>query len=115
MGIGSWSGGIGRFSLPFYYAAFHIDKKGGEEKDEILALDKELEDESDIDLTDEEGSKAKDPSPRKTSLSPTQFLQSRATRPLNRSMAKHRELSCFFHPCSGLRGKRKGSFIRRPE
>jgi hypothetical protein len=35
------------------------------------ALEMELEDESDVDLTDEEGSKAKDPSPRKISLSPT--------------------------------------------
>ena len=35
------------------------------------ALAKELEDESDVDLTDEEGSKAKDPNPRKISLSPT--------------------------------------------
>jgi hypothetical protein len=52
------------------------------------ALEKELEDESDIDLTDEEGSKAKDLSPRKTSLSPTQFLQSRALKPLNRNMAR---------------------------
>ena len=55
------------------------------------ALAKELQDESDVDLTDEEGSKAKDPSPRKISLSPTQFLQSRAIRPLNRSTTKQSE------------------------
>ncbi len=55
------------------------------------ALAKELDDESDIDLTDEEVSKAKDPNPRKISLSPTQFLQSRATRPLNKSATKQSE------------------------
>jgi hypothetical protein len=43
---------------------------------------KEFENVSDDDLADEEGSKAKDPSPRKTSLSPTQFLESKAQGPL---------------------------------
>ncbi len=56
-----------------------------------VALEKELENEPDIDLTDEEDSKAKDPSPRKLSLSPTQFLQSRVTGPLNRSRAMRLE------------------------
>jgi hypothetical protein len=55
------------------------------------ALAKELQDESDVELSDEEGSKAKDPNPRKSSLSPTQFLQSKAKRPLNRSMTKRPE------------------------
>jgi hypothetical protein len=56
-----------------------------------VTFEKELENEPDIDLSDEEDSKAKDHSPRKLSLSPTQFLQSRATGPLRRSWAMGQE------------------------
>jgi hypothetical protein len=54
------------------------------ERRELLA--QELEDESDITLSDESADK-EDSGSRKLSLSPTQFLQSRATGLLNRSRA----------------------------
>jgi hypothetical protein len=51
------------------------------------ALEKELEDEPDIALTPE----VRDPSPRKPSLSQTQYLQSRATVPLGRSRSSRQQ------------------------
>jgi hypothetical protein len=54
------------------------------------ALEKELNEESDISLSDDD-LQGKESASRNISLSPTQFLQSRATRPLNRSMAKQQE------------------------
>jgi hypothetical protein len=53
-------------------------------------LKEELDDESDITLSDN-GSDKEDSAQRKISLSPTQFLQSRATRPLNRNLAMRQE------------------------
>ncbi len=73
-------------SLSSFHRASTVKEANKRARKEALA--KELEDESDIDLTDEESSKAKDPSPRKTSLSPTHFLQSRASTPLNRNTAR---------------------------
>ncbi len=82
------------------------------------ALEKELQVESDVDLSDEEGSKAKDPSPRKTSLSPTQFLQSRATRPLNRNMTRRSEAKgnslVFATPVQVLEAKGMGASLDVP-
>jgi hypothetical protein len=82
------------------------------------ALEKELHDESDLDFTDEEGSKAKDPSPRKTSLSPNQFLQSRALKPLNRNMARQAEAKgnslVFATPVQVLEAKGMGASLDVP-
>jgi hypothetical protein len=83
-----------------------------------VALEKEMENESDIDLSDEEDSKAKDPSPRKLSLSPTQFLQSRATGPLNRNRAMRPEgmknPSVFASPAQVQEAKESGASVDVP-
>ena len=50
------------------------------------ALEKELEDESDLTLSDDSCDK-EDSAQRKLSLSPTQFLESKATGPLSGSRA----------------------------
>jgi hypothetical protein len=79
------------------------------------ALQKELDEESDIHLIDEEGAEATDTNPRKSSLSPlpppSQFLQSKATKPLNRSATKQPEAMgnslVFATPAQDSEGNRK--------
>ncbi len=110
----TWESTAGVAALDDSLSSLHRETvKEAKKRARKEALEKELEDESDIDLTDEEGSKSKDPNPRKTSLSPNQFLQSRATRPLNRNMARQSEEKgnslVFATPVQVLEAKGKGS------
>jgi hypothetical protein len=79
------------------------------------ARERELQEESDLDLTDEESSKAKDPSPRETSLSPTQFLQSQAEGPLTGIGSMRRRaresLSSRVAPTQVLEAEGKGASL----
>ncbi len=72
-----------------------------------------MDDESDIALTDEEDPEARDSRPRKLSLSPTQYLQSRAKKPLSRSQAMLQEAMenppVFASPFQVLEAKGKGA------
>jgi hypothetical protein len=65
-------------------------RKERRKRERSVLLEQELEDESDITLSDESVDK-EDSGSRKLSLSPTQFLQSRATGTLNRSRAMRQE------------------------
>jgi hypothetical protein len=85
----TWESAAGEVALDNSLSSFRRETvKEAKKRARKEALVKELEDVSDIDLTDEESAKAKDPSPRKTSLSPTQFLQSRASTPLSSNTAR---------------------------
>ncbi len=115
----TWESAAGEAALDNSLSSFKRETvKEAKKRARKEALEKELEDESDIDLTDEEGSKAKDPSPRKISLSPTQFLQSRATRPLNKNMARQSEAKgnslVFATPVQVLEAKGKGASLDVP-
>ncbi len=76
------------------------------------ALQKELDDESDISLSDDDRQET-EPAFRKTSLSPTQFLQSKATGALNRSRTTRQEAMgnplVFATPVQVLEAKGNGA------
>jgi hypothetical protein len=115
----TWESSAGEAALDNSLYFFHRETlKEAKRRARKEALEKELEDESDIDLTDEEGSKSKDPSPRKTSLSPTQYLQSRALRPLNKNMARQLEAKgnslVFATPVQVLEAKGMGASLDVP-
>jgi hypothetical protein len=81
------------------------------------ALQKELDEESDISLSDDDR-QVTEPASRKTSLSPTQFLQSKATGPLNRSRAKGQEAIgnplVFASPVQALEARGRGASLDVP-
>jgi hypothetical protein len=80
-------------------------------------LEQELNNDPDLTLSDESVDK-EDAGSRKLSLSPTQFLQSRATGPLNRSGAMRQEAMenppAFASPVQVLEAKGKGASVEVP-
>ncbi len=86
------------------------------------ALQKELDEEPDISLSDDDHQETEpaflretEPASRKSSLSPTQFLQSKAAEPLSRRRAVGREAMgnplVFASPVQGFEAKGKGASL----
>ncbi len=77
-----------------------------------VALQKEVDEESSISLSDDDRQET-EPASRKTSPSPTQFLQSKATGPLNKSRAMGQDalgnLLVFASPAQVLEAKENGA------
>ncbi len=95
----TWESAAGEAALDISLSSFYRESSSAAPKETRKEarrrkrredLKKELEDESDITLSDN-GSDKENSAQRKIFLSPTQFLQSRATRPLNRSLAMRQE------------------------
>ncbi len=122
----TWESVAGQAAMDNSLSSFHREsssaapketRKEARRRKRSEDLQKELDEESDITLS-EDGSDKEDTAQWKLSLSPTQFLQSRATGPLNRSRAMRQEAMenppVFASPVQVLVAKEKGVSVDVP-